>query len=36
MALYRSAELGRTVRFDEDDLENYIPVVARAQPSPEP
>jgi predicted dehydrogenase len=36
MALYRSAELGRTVRFDEEDLENYIPVVARVQPSPEP
>ena len=29
MALYRSAELGRTVRFDEEDLESYVPVVAR-------
>ena len=30
MALYRSAELGRTVRFGEEDLEDYIPPVARA------
>jgi predicted dehydrogenase len=30
MALYRSAELGRTVHGDED-LETYIPVVARVQ-----
>ena len=29
MALYKSAELGRTVRADED-LEDYVPVVARA------
>ena len=29
MALYRSAELGRTVRFDEGGLDNYIPLVAR-------
>ncbi|HET8729081.1 MAG TPA: Gfo/Idh/MocA family oxidoreductase [Alphaproteobacteria bacterium] len=29
MALYRSAETGRTVRFDEEDLETYVPVVAR-------
>jgi predicted dehydrogenase len=28
MALYRSAELGRTVGFDED-LESYVPVPAR-------
>src|SRR5215212_858241 len=30
MALYRSAELGRTVRFDDENLETYVPVVARA------
>ena len=30
MALYRSAELGRTVRFGEEDLTDYIPPVARA------
>lgn len=29
MALYRSAELGRTVRFDEGGLEDYVPPVAR-------
>ena len=29
MALYRSAELGRTVRLGEEDLEDYIPPVAR-------
>ena len=29
MALYRSAELGRTVHFDEEDLEDYIPPMAR-------
>lgn len=29
MALYRSAELGRTVSFDDEDLEDYVPVVAR-------
>ncbi len=29
MALYRSAELGRTVYLDQDDLEDYIPPVAR-------
>jgi predicted dehydrogenase len=29
MALYRSAELGRTVRFDEPGLDTYVPVVAR-------
>ncbi|XBO40621.1 Gfo/Idh/MocA family oxidoreductase [Alsobacter sp. KACC 23698] len=29
MALYRSAELGRTVQFDDEDLEDYVPVVAR-------
>ena len=29
MALYRSAELGRTIRFGEEDLEDYIPPVAR-------
>ena len=29
MALYRSAELGRTVRFDEGGLELYVPPVAR-------
>ena len=29
MALYRSAELGRTVRFGEEDLTDYIPPVAR-------
>ncbi len=31
MALYRSSELGRTVRFDEEGLETYVPAVARAQ-----
>jgi predicted dehydrogenase len=30
MALYRSAELGRTIRLDEEDLEDYVPLVARA------
>jgi predicted dehydrogenase len=30
MALYRSAELGRTVSFDEEDLEGYVPLVARS------
>lgn len=29
MALYRSAELGRTVRFDEGGLDDYVPPVAR-------
>lgn len=29
MALYRSAELGRAVRFDEDGLDDYVPPVAR-------
>ncbi len=30
MALYRSAEIGRTVNFSEDaELETYVPVVAR-------
>ena len=29
MALYRSAETGRTVRLDEEDLEDYVPPVAR-------
>jgi len=31
IALYRSAELGRTVRLDEEDLDDYVPLVARAQ-----
>lgn len=30
MALYRSAELGRTVSFDEPGLDDYIPLVARS------
>ncbi len=30
MALYRSAELGRTVTLADEDLETYVPVVARA------
>jgi predicted dehydrogenase len=30
MALYRSAELGRTVGFDEPGLDDYVPEVARA------
>lgn len=30
MGLYRSAELGETVRFPDPALENYVPVVARA------
>lgn len=29
MALYRSAELGRTVSFAEENLDDYVPVVAR-------
>ncbi len=29
MALYRSAELGRTVRLDEGGLDDYVPPVAR-------
>ena len=29
MALYRSAETGRTVRLDEEDLEDYVPPVVR-------
>lgn len=29
MALYRSAELGRTVSFDEGGLDEYVPEVAR-------
>ena len=29
MALYRSAELGRTVAFDEPGLDEYVPAVAR-------
>ena len=29
MALYRSAELGRTVTFPDPDLETYVPPVAR-------
>ena len=30
MALYRSAELGRTLKFDEEDLDGYVPRVARS------
>ena len=30
MGLYKSAELGRTILFDEEDLENYVPVPARS------
>jgi predicted dehydrogenase len=29
MALYRSAELGQTVRFPASDLDDYVPPVAR-------
>ena len=29
MTLYRSAELGRTIGYDEEDLEDYVPPVAR-------
>ncbi|PSC06254.1 dehydrogenase [Alsobacter soli] len=29
MALYRSAELGRTVSISDEDLDDYVPVVAR-------
>ena len=29
MALYRSAELGRTINLGEEDLDDYIPPVAR-------
>jgi hypothetical protein len=31
MALYRSAELGRTVMFADEDLDDYVPVVARPE-----
>ena len=31
MALYRSAELGRTIAFPDDALETYVPPVARAR-----
>jgi predicted dehydrogenase len=34
MALYRSAETGRTVSLDEKDLEDYVPPVARAGDEP--
>ena len=33
MALYRSAELGRTVAFPDEALETYVPPVARARPA---
>lgn len=33
IGLYRSAEIGQTVSFPADDLETYVPVVARV-PSP--
>jgi hypothetical protein len=29
MGLYRSAEIGETVRFPAAELENYVPPVAR-------
>lgn len=29
MALYRSAELGRDIRFDDEPLDDYVPPVAR-------
>lgn len=29
MALYRSAELGRTIAISDEDLDDYVPVVAR-------
>jgi predicted dehydrogenase len=31
MALYRSAETGCTVKFDDEDLETYVPLVARPE-----
>ena len=31
MALYRSAELGRTVELPLDELETYVPPTARRQ-----
>ncbi len=34
MALYRSAELGRTVHPGEEDLEHYVPPVARGHGGP--
>ena len=34
MGLYRSAEIGRNVNFPADDLEDYVPLVARI-PSPQ-
>jgi hypothetical protein len=30
MALYRSAEIGQTVRLPEPKLETYVPPVARS------
>lgn len=31
MALYKSAETGRTIMLDEDDLSEYVPAVARGE-----
>jgi hypothetical protein len=31
MGLYRSAEIGGTVRFPAPELEDYVPPVARAR-----
>jgi predicted dehydrogenase len=31
MALYRSAETGKTVHLPDEELENYIPPVARGE-----
>jgi predicted dehydrogenase len=33
MALYRSAELGRTVQLPDAELEHYVPPVARPAPA---
>ena len=32
MALYRSAELGRTITLPDPELETYVPPVARPRP----
>ena len=31
MALYKSAEEGRTVHFDREDLSDFVPAVGRSE-----